>query len=96
MHRSLLFDLILPRRPFQAAYFRLRLYSAIASCVSGLPHVYYCPSPAMNREKLFLARVEWIPVTSSSHTVTMIKNSSPIMSNIDCVCIGNSYIIIIH
>ena len=27
----------------------------------------YCPSPAMKRKKLFLARVEWLPVTSRSH-----------------------------
>ena len=66
-HRSLLFDLILPRHPFQAAYFRLRLVPLPAVSVDCL---MYCPGPAMKRKKLFLARVEWLPVTSRSHTVT--------------------------
>ena len=30
----------------------------------------YRPSPAMKREKMFLARVELLPVTFRSHTVT--------------------------
>ena len=39
--------------------------SAIASCVSGLPHV---SSKSSDEEKeMFLARVEWLPVTSRSH-----------------------------
>ena len=39
--------------------------SAIASCVSGLPHV---KSKSSDEEKQkFLARVEWLPVTSRSY-----------------------------
>ena len=39
--------------------------SAIASCVSGLPHV---TSKSSDEEKQkFLARVEWLPVTSRSY-----------------------------
>ena len=39
--------------------------SAIANCVSGLPHV---SSKSSDKEKeVFLARVEWLPVTSRSH-----------------------------
>ena len=62
-HVSLLFDLILPRRPFK----RLTLVaaSAIASCVSELLHV---TSKSSDEEKEnFLARVEWLPVTFRTH-----------------------------
>ena len=39
--------------------------SAIASCVSGLPHV---TSKSSDEEKQkFLARVKWLPVTSRSY-----------------------------
>ena len=66
-HVSLLFDtdLILPRRPFKAAYFTVAA-SAIASCVSELLHV---TSKSSDEEKeKFLARVEWLsPVTSRTH-----------------------------
>ena len=62
-HVSLLFDLILPRRPFKQL--TLVAASAIASCVSELLHV---TSKSSDEEKEnFLARVEWLPVTSRTH-----------------------------
>ena len=61
-HISLLFDVILSRRPFQAAYFSCG-YSAIASCVSWLLHV---TSKSSDEEKC-LAWVKWLPVTFRSH-----------------------------
>ena len=56
-HVSVLFNLILPRRPFQAAYFSLRLVPLQAGSVHCL---MYRPSPAIKRKK-------WLPVTSRSH-----------------------------
>ena len=40
--------------------------SAIASCVSGLPHATYKSSDEEEKEN-FLARVLWLPVTSRSY-----------------------------
>ena len=61
-HISLLFDLILPRCPFQAAYFSLWLVPLPAVSASGLPHV---SSESDDEEKeMFLA---WFPVTFRSH-----------------------------
>ena len=70
-HVSLLFDLILPHRPFQPAYFRLRLVPLPAVSVYCL---MYRPSPVMKRKKVFLARVEWLPVTSHSHGQIVVTN----------------------
>ena len=57
-HVSLLFDLILPHRPFHSAYFT----------VSEVSHV---SSKSSDEEKeMLLARVEWLPVTSHSHGQT--------------------------
>ena len=62
-HVSLVFDLILPRRHFQAAY-----SSAITKCVSELLLVLFKSSD--EEIEMFLARVKWLPVTSRSHMVT--------------------------
>ena len=63
-HVSVLFNLILPRRPFKAAYFSLWLVPLPAVSVHCL---MYSSSPVMKRKKMFLARVVWLPVTSHSH-----------------------------
>ena len=69
-HVSLLFNLILTRRHFQAAYFSLRLVPSPAVSVDCL---IYRPSPAMKRKKCSLARVEWLPVTFRSHGRTNVR-----------------------
>ena len=63
-HVSLLFDLILPLLK------RLTLVGAstIASCVSELVDITSKSSGEEN--EMFLARIEWLPVTSRSHTGT--------------------------
>ena len=50
-HISLVFDLILSRRPFQAAYFSLRL---VPSPAVSMHCLVYRPSPAMKRKKCFV------------------------------------------
>ena len=35
----------------------------------------YRPSPAMKRKKMFLARIEWLPVTSRSHDTSQSDKS---------------------
>ena len=47
--------------------------SAIASCVSGLPHV--TSQSSEEEKKNFLAWVEWLPVTSRSHVTDMQTHS---------------------
>ena len=49
-HVSLLFDLILPHRPFQAASFSLRL---VRLPVVSVHCLVYCPSPVMKRKNVF-------------------------------------------
>ena len=66
-HVSLLFDLILPHRPFKVAYFSLRLVSLLAVSVGCYVHV---TSKSSDEEKeKFLARIEWLPVTSRSYVI---------------------------
>ena len=74
-HISVLFNLILPRRHFQAAYFSLRLVPLPAVSVHCL---MYRPSPAMKRKKFFLARVERLPVTSRSHVTDRLTDKCKI------------------
>ena len=71
MKQNLLQNLIYPTkqlavssRSFKAAYLSLRLVPLLAVSVDGLMQQ---PSPAMQRKKKFLARIEWLPVTSHSH-----------------------------
>ena len=88
-HVSLHFDLILPHRPFQAA--SLVAASAIASCVSGLPHV---TSKSSDEEKQkFLARVEWLPVTSRlyvTHALTHRRTTVRLVHRLQLSRIGIS------
>ena len=56
--------------PFSSGYFSQRLVPLPAVLMDCL---MYRPSPAMKREKMFLARVELLPATSRSHTVTDIQ-----------------------
>ena len=59
---------IILRNELALSAFTLVSASTIASCVSGLPHV---TSKFGDEEKEnFLALVEWLPVTSRSHTHT--------------------------
>ena len=66
-HISLLFDLILPSHPFQAAYSNLRLAPLPALSVDCL---MYHPSPYSDQEKeMFLARVEWLLALTDGQTL---------------------------
>ena len=66
---SLLFDLILPRPPFQTAYVSLRLVPLPAVSACGLPHV--SSKSSYEEKEMFLAWVEsGLPVTSHSTDVT--------------------------
>ena len=67
-HISLLFYLILPRCPIKAAYFSLLLVSLQAASLDCLNRVSSKSSDA--EKEMFLARVEWLPVTSALTDIT--------------------------
>ena len=47
--------------------------SAIASCISGLPHA--TSKSSYEEKQKFLARVEWLPVTSRSYVTHSLTHS---------------------
>ena len=84
-HLSLLFDLILPSRPFKAAYFSFRLVPLLA--VSAGCYIAITSKSSNEEEEKFLARVEWLPDPMTSRSFNARRACARGLRYLLCVCV---------